>query len=121
MHIAIWVLAAIGLALWTLAAWGIASLFGMDLSWSGDLRALLDQIPFVAAIDPWLPGWRELVLVMLELTRTLLGWAGGAGAVVVWIVWGLGAAVIVGGAALVSVAVALIRRGSRPPPPAAAV
>jgi hypothetical protein len=119
MHLLIWILAALGLALWTLAAWGVASLFGLDLSWSGDLRALLDQIPYVAVIDTWLPGWRELLMVVLELTRTLIGWAGGAGVVVVWILWGLGAAVIVGGAALLSLAVALIRRGTRPPPPAA--
>jgi hypothetical protein len=115
MHIAIWLFAALGLALWTLAAWGIAALFGLDVNWSGDLKALLDQIPFVAAIDAWLPGWRELLTVALELTRTLLGWAGGAGVVIVWIVWGLGAAVIVGGAALLSLLVAVVRKSSAPP------
>lgn len=111
MHLLIWLLAGLGLALWTLLAWGVASLFGLDLSNIGDLRPVLDGLPFVWVLDAGLPGWRELLLVLVELSQTLLAWAGTAGAVVVWVAWAVGAALIVGGAALLSLAVALIRRG----------
>ena len=121
MHLLIWFLAACGLALWTLLAWGVASLFGIDLGTVGDLRPVLDGLPFVWVLDAGLPGWRELLLAMLQLAQALLAWAGGAGVVVVWIGWGLGATVIVGAAALLSLAVVLLRRGARAAvPPAAA-
>jgi hypothetical protein len=120
MHLLIWLLAACGLALWTLLAWGVASLFGLDLGTVGDLRPVLDALPFVWVLDASLPGWRELLLATLELAQTLLAWAGTAGAVVVWVAWGVGAALIVGGAGLLSLAVALLRRGNRAPAPQAA-
>jgi len=121
MHLIIWLLAAFGLALWTLLAWGVASLFGLDLGSVGDLRPVLDALPFVGVLDAALPGWRELLLALLQLAQTLLSWAGGAGAVVVWVAWGLGAALIVGAAGLLSLAVALLRRsGSTTAPRAAA-
>ncbi len=114
MHIAIWIVAALALGLWTLLAWGLSALLGLDAAaWVGSLEPLVKQVPYVEAIDMWVPGWQALVLATLELTRTLLGWLGGAGAVVVWVIWGLGAAVVLGLAALGSVAVALIRRGTR--------
>lgn len=121
MHLLIWLLAGLGLALWTLLAWGVASLFGLDLGGMGDLRPVLDALPFVWVLDASIPGWRELLLVSVELAQTLLAWAGSAGAVVVWVVWGVGAALIAGGAALLSLAVALIRRsgGTTAPRPAA--
>jgi hypothetical protein len=120
MLILIWLLAAVGLALWSLAAWGASTLLGLDPNWVGDLGPLIDQIPYAAVIDTWLPGWRELLGATLELTRTLLAWAGGAGVVIVWVVWGLGAAVIVGAAAVLSLIVALLRRSGTPRTPAAA-
>lgn len=120
MHGIIWLLAAFGLALWTLLAWGVASLFGLDLGTVGDLRPVLDALPFVWVLDASLPGWRELLLTLLQLAQTLLAWAGNAGAVVVWVAWGVGAALIVGAAALLSLAVALIRRGGDTAAPRAA-
>jgi hypothetical protein len=120
MHILIWSLAAIGLALWSAAAWGVGTLLGLDPNWVGDLKPLVDEIPYAAVIDTWLPGWRELLLATLELTRTMLGWAGGAGVVIVWVVWGVGAAVIAGGAAVCSLIVSLLRRPGAPRTPAAA-
>ena len=119
MHILIWSLAAVGLALWSLAAWGVGALLGLDPNWVGDLGPLIDQIPYAVVIDTWLPGWRELLGATLELTRTLLSWAGGAGVLIVWVVWGLGAAVIVGGAAVLSLIVTLLRRAGAPRTPAA--
>lgn len=120
MHIAIWICAALALGLWSLLAWGLAALLGMDTAWVGSLEPLVKQVPYAEVIDLWIPGWEGLVLATLELTRTLLSWLGGAGAVVVWIVWGLGAAVVLGVAGLGSLAVALIRRGTRAATPAAA-
>lgn len=121
MHIAIWILAALALGLWSLLAWGLAALLGLDAAtWVGSLEPLVKQVPYAEVIDVWIPGWESLVLATLELTRTLLGWLGGAGAVVVWVVWGLGAALVLGLAALASLAVALIRRGTRAAAPAAA-
>jgi hypothetical protein len=121
MHIAIWILALIALALWSAAAWGVGTLLGLDPSWVGDLKPLVQQIPYAALIDQWLPGWQDMLLTLLDLTRSLLAWAGGAGVVVVWVLWALGAALIVGAAAALSLVVALVRRTSaKGPPPSAA-
>ncbi len=120
MHIVIWILALLSLGLWSLLAWGVAALLGLDPSWVGDLEPLVKQVPYAEVINAWIPGWQGLVLATLDLTRTLLGWLGGAGVVVVWVLWGLGAAVVLGLAALASLAVALIRRGTRATAPAAA-
>lgn len=121
MHIAIWILALIALALWSAAAWGLGTVLGLDPSWVGDLKPLLQQIPYAALIDQWVPGWQDLLVALLDLTRSLLAWAGGAGVVVVWVLWALGAAVIVVAAALLSLVVALVRKsGAKGPPPSAA-
>ena len=112
MHIAIWILAALALGLWSLLAWGTATLLGLDPSWVADLKPLVDQIPYAAVIDTWLPGWREMLLVVLDFTRWLLGWAGGAGQVLVWVLWGVGALLIAGAAGVLSLVVALVRKSS---------
>jgi hypothetical protein len=115
MHIAIWIIAALLLGLWTLLAWGVATVLGLDPSWVGDLKPLVEQVPFAAWLDTWVPGWEAMTLALLELTRSLLAWAGGAGVVIVWVLWGLGAAALVGCAALLSVLVAVVRRTTHTP------
>jgi hypothetical protein len=112
MHIAIWIVVALGLALWSLTAWGVGTLLGLDPSWVGDLKPLVAQVPYAALIDAWLPGWQALLVATLELTHTLLGWAGGAGQVLVWVLWALGSALIVGGGVLLSVMVGLGRKAA---------
>lgn len=118
MHIAIWIIAALLLGVWTLLAWGVATLLGLDPSWVGDLKPLVEQVPFAAWLDHWIPGWEAMTLALLDLTRTLLGWAGGAGVVIVWLLWAVGALVLLGCATVLSVVVALVRRGTRGTPPA---
>jgi hypothetical protein len=114
MHILIWVLALVALGLWTLLAWASAWVLGLDPSWVGDLAPQVAQLPGAAWLDVWVPGWQPLVVATIEFARTLLGWLGGAGVVIVWVVWGLGSVLVVGAAALGSVAVGLVRRGLRP-------
>jgi hypothetical protein len=112
MQILIWVLAAIALALWSLLSWGLAALLGMDPSWVGDLRGLVDRLPFADALDAWVPGWRAMAVALIGMTETLLGWVGQSAGLVIGLVWALGAVMIAGGAALLSLVVALVRRSS---------
>lgn len=112
MHIAIWIIVALGLALWTLTAWGLAALMGLDPNWVGDLKPLVAQLPFGPWLDAWLPGWQGLLVATMDLLRTLLGWAGGAGQVVVWIAWAVGAGLAVLGGLLLSLLVRLGRKAA---------
>ena len=112
MHIAIWIFAALGLALWTLTAWGLAALLGLDPSWVADLKPRLAQVPHADLLETWVPHWQAMAGSLLELTQTLLRWTGGAAQVLVWVLWGLGAALIVGGGVLLSVLVGVGRRAA---------
>lgn len=112
MHIAIWIVVALGLALWTLTAWGLQALLGLDPNWVGDLKPLVAQLPFGPWLDNLLPGWQGLLVTTMDLLRTLLGWAGGAGQVVVWVVWAVGAGLAVLGGALLSLLVRLGRKAA---------
>ena len=114
MHIAIWIITAIVLGLWTLLAWGTAAVLGADPGWVGDLRPLLDQVPFGHLLDIWVPGWEAMASAMLEATQATLGWLGTHAGWVVWLVWGAGALLIVGAAALLSLVVVLVKKASRP-------
>lgn len=118
MIIAIWILALLGLALWSLVAWGLGALLGMDArALVGDLKPLIDQIPYGALIEQWVPGWQGLLHATLDLAQTLLGWLGSAGPVLVWVLWGLGAAALLAVAGVLTLVVSLARRatgGSRP-------
>lgn len=112
MVIGIWVLTAIFIGLWSLVAWALHALLGMDASaLLGDLKPLIDQLPYGSVIEQWVPGWQALLHGGLALAQTLLGWVGGAGPVVVWIVWGLGTALLVGAGLLLTLAAALLRKG----------
>lgn len=113
MHIVIWILVALGLSLWTLTAWGVAALLGLDATWLGNVGPHLKDLPFAGVLEVWWPGWQPMLLALLEASRSVLAWAGGAGQWVVWLVWALGAAVLVGGGALLSAAVAVGRRTVR--------
>ena len=112
MHIAIWIIAALTLGLWSLLSWGVAAVLGMDPTWVGNLQPLVAEIPYADLIEAWVPGWQAMMVSLLHLVQSLLGWLGGAGMVVVWVLWGVGAALIVGTAAVVSLIVVLVRRSS---------
>lgn len=115
MHILIWVLAALALGFWTLLAWATAWVLGLDPAWLGSVANHVAEWPAAPWLDTWVPGWQELTVAGIELARTLLGWLGGTGQVLVWIVWGLGAALIVGLGALGSGVVAVVRRAASKP------
>lgn len=115
MHIAIWIITALTLGLWSLLSWGVAAVLGMDPTWVGNLQPLVAEIPYADLIEAWVPGWQAMMVSMLHLVQSLLGWLGGAGMVVVWVLWGLGAAFIVGTAAVLSLVVVLVRKSSATP------
>ena len=116
MHIAIWIVAALALGLWSLLAWGVAMLLGLDPSWVGDLRPLVEKMPFAGVLDVWVPGWQALALALIEGTQVLLRWVGSGATFVVWLVWSAGALLVLGTGAVLSLIVKLV---SKVPDPAA--
>jgi hypothetical protein len=110
MHLLIWILAFVTLALWSAAAWGVSALLGMDPDWVEGLKPTLKGWPGTAWMEVWLPGWKDLLLSLLDLSRALLGWAGTTGQWVVGLVWGLGALLIVGAGVVLSLLVGLARK-----------
>jgi hypothetical protein len=117
MQIAIWLITALVLALWSLAGWGLYQLVGSGVQMIGELKPLIDQIPYAALIERWVPGWQDMLKLMLDLTQSLLSWLGGAAPLLVGLVWGLGAVVLLVIAGVLSLAVALIRKGMAATPP----
>jgi hypothetical protein len=126
MQIAIWIVAVLALALWSLLAWGVAAVLNIDPAWVGDLRPWIDKLPFADLLDAWVPGWQALAQLLIDMTHGLLSWLGswmknGASAVV-WIVWGIGAALMLGATAALSLFVKLVAKTPQPPqPPSAAL
>jgi len=117
MIIAIWIVAVLLLALWSVAGWSLHVLLVSGVQWVGDLKPLLERIPFAAFIERWVPGWQDAIRATLDLMQSLLGWLGGAAPVLVWVVWGMGAVLLLGFALLLSLVVALVRKSSPPPTP----
>jgi hypothetical protein len=118
MVAAIWILAAIALVVWSLVAWGLYRLLTLDPQWVGDLKPLIERIPFGEQFDEWVPGWQELLRTAIDLMQAILGWIGGAAPWLVGVAWGVGVALLLAGAALLAWLVALWRRrsGSGPHP-----
>jgi hypothetical protein len=114
MHIAIWLIAALCLGLWSLLAWGVAALLGADPGWVGDLRPLVDQVPFGQVLDVWVPGWEAMARAMIDITQATLGWLGTHAGWVVWLLWGAGALLIAGTAAVLSLIVLLVAKVGAP-------
>ena len=117
MQIAIWLVTAIVLALWSLAGWGLYQLVDSGVELIGDLKPLIDQIPYAAIVERWIPGWQDMLKLLLDLTQSLLSWLGGAAPVLVWLVWGTGTALLLVIAGVLSLAVALIRKSMPPAQP----
>jgi hypothetical protein len=123
MQIAIWLITAIVLALWSLAGWGLYQLVASGAQLIGDLKPLIDQIPYAAIVEQWIPGWQDMLKLMLDLTQSMLSWLGGAAPVLVWLLWAVGTGLLLVIAGVLSLAVALIRKsmppaqrpGSQPP------
>ena len=121
MVIAVWILTLLGLAVWSLVAWGLHALLGLDgQALLGDLKPLIDQIPYGSVIEAWVPGWQGLLQATLELAQTLLGWLGSAGPVLVWVLWGVGAATLLLIGGVLTAIVMVARRATAPSRPATA-
>ena len=118
MILAIWLVALCLLGLWSLAGWGLHALLVSGVQWAGELKPLLERIPFSAWIERWVPGWIDALHMAVDLMQALLGWLGSAAPVLVWAVWAVGAMLLLGLDLLLSMVVALVRKNS--PPPAAA-
>jgi hypothetical protein len=114
MLIALWVLTLFVLGLWSLTAWGLHALLTLDATRLGDLKPLVDQIPYGQVIEAWIPGWQDLLRLSIDATQALLGWIGGAAPVVVWVVWGFGALLIVGLGLVLTLVLRLMRRTTAP-------
>jgi hypothetical protein len=113
MHLLVWILTLLALGLWSRLAWGTHVVLTLDPAVVGNLKPLVEQIPYGALIEQWVPGWQALLTATIDLTQSMLGWLGGAAGIIVWIVWGLGALLVVGGGVVGSVIVALVRKGAR--------
>lgn len=114
MLIALWILTLLVLGAWSLTAWGLHAVLTLDAARVGDLKPLIDQIPHAALIEAWIPGWQDLLRATVDLAQVVIGWVGGAAPVIVWVVWGLGTAVILGLALLLTLVVRLITRSTGP-------
>ena len=60
------VIAALLLGLWSLLTWGVLTVLGLDPGWVQNAKPLIEQIPYAALIDQWIPGWQPLLLALLE-------------------------------------------------------
>jgi hypothetical protein len=103
MIIAVWAVGLLLLGLWSLAVWALHLFWGAlsSLSWAEALERLrASQLP--ALLEPWLGGfWEPLVAsvepwlgVLRPWLETSAGWLSGAMPVLLWLLWGLGAAVL---------------------------
>lgn len=119
MHLFIWITTALLLACWTLLAWASAWLLGLDPAWISDLAARLRELPAAATLDLWVPGWDGLLASLMSLLQVLLAGFGQVGVALVWVVWGFGALLLLGAAALGSGLVKMLRRSAAPQGPTA--
>ena len=115
--IAIWIFIVALIGLWSLTAWGLYTLLSANNAWLGDLKPLLDQMPFGPWLERWLPGWRALAEFTIDAVQAGLGVLGGAAPVIVWAVWGAGTIALTLVGALLSMLVTTLRDKPRARPP----
>ncbi len=119
MIFAIWIFTAVLLGLWSLAAWGLHAVVTHGVQWIAELRPLLERLPFGELIEKWMPDWVQGMQLLLDLVQSALGWLGGAAPALgwmVWLAWGVGAALLLLGALVLSGVVAMLRKASPTPP-----
>lgn len=109
MLTAIWIFVVALLGLWSLTSWGLYTLLSLDNQWLGELRPLLERVPFADWLDRWAPGWQALAELSIDAVQVALGALGAAAPVVVWVVWGVGTLVLTGVGVVLSLLVALLR------------
>jgi hypothetical protein len=118
MHIAIWTLTLLLLGLWSLTAWALAGVLSLGAGATAGVSAWVAQQPFGDWVELWMPGALQWLDMALALTQSLLAWLGGAAPWLVWGLWGVGAALLVVGAVLLSLLAAGLRRTLAPRPAA---
>jgi hypothetical protein len=116
MHIAIWIFTLIGLAIWSLLTWGLHALLSIDPKWLDDVEALVKNVPYADLIERWFPGWQQLLGVVMDLAQTVLGWVGNNAPLVAWIVWGIGALMLLSLGGVLSLIVCLLSDKKAAPP-----
>lgn len=114
MLIAVWILVVLLLGLWSVASWGLYELLRLDPSRLGELKPLVDRIPFGDWLGQWLPGWDGMLRGLIDLGQVLLGWLGSAAPLIVGVVWAGGALLLLAFGGVLSLVVALIRRAAAP-------
>jgi hypothetical protein len=116
MHIAIWIFTLIGLTVWSLLTWGLHALLSIDPKWLDDVQALVSKVPYADVIERWFPGWQQLLGVATDLAQTVLGWVGSNAPLVAWIVWGIGALMLLALGGVLSLIVCLLseKKAARP-------
>jgi hypothetical protein len=105
----IWTVTLLGLALWSLATWGLHKLLTIDPKWLDDVQALARNVPFAETIDQWFPGWQQLLEALVDLAQTVLYWVGTNAPLVAWIVWSIGALMLLGAGGVLTLIVSLLR------------
>jgi hypothetical protein len=120
MHIAIWIFTFIGLAVWSLLTWGLHALLSIDPKWLDDVEELVRRVPYADLIERWFPGWQQLLGVAMDLAQTVLGWVGSNAPLVAWIVWGIGALMLLSIGGVLSLMVCLLSEKKKPQHTAAA-
>lgn len=115
MLTALWIFVGFGVLLWSLMGWGLHALLSLDhQQWLGDLKPLLEQVPYGAWLERWVPGWQALAELSIDAVQWALGWMGAAAPVVVWVIWGLGTLLMVGAGAVTSLIIVMLRDRPRP-------
>ena len=115
MVILIWCLTLLTLLLWSAASWALHTLLTWGPTWLDKLPAWIEQLPYPAVLERWLPNWQDLLIAAATALHTVFGWLGGAGVVLVWAVWALGSACLLGMALLLSFAVRRLPQAMKPP------
>ncbi len=118
MIVAIWIFVLALFGLWSLTSWGLYTLLSHDNAWLGELKPLLERVPFGDWLDRWAPGWQALAELAIDAVQLALGSLGAAAPVVVWVVWGVGTLVLALTGTLLSLIVAMLSK-ERPAPPTA--
>ena len=73
MITAIWIFVIALFSLWSLTSWGLYQLLALDNQWLGELKPLLERVPFAEWLDRWVPGWQALVELSIDLGAIPVG------------------------------------------------
>jgi hypothetical protein len=117
-----WVLVLLLLALWSALVWSGEALLGAMLSHAGAIgtsdwslpEALTAWLPVPVA--EWLAGTVETLAPQLQALAGMLPALSGGVTVLAWVVWSVGAVLLVGIGLAIHVAVALWRKSKRSTP-----